>query len=65
MNTAVYNPGFHRTVKKADIPTCNIMGVDIAAIDMNWLVGYLNRNVKELSGDYICVSNVYPISAVA
>lgn len=33
MNTATYNKDFHRTVKKAEIPTCNILGVDIAAID--------------------------------
>lgn len=48
-----------RTVDKSAIPICNIMGVDIAAIDMEWLVDYLNRNVKKLSGDYICVSNVH------
>ena len=30
MNTATYNKDFHRTVKKAEIPTCNILGVDIA-----------------------------------
>lgn len=53
------NQHFHRTVQKSDIPTCNIMGVDIAAIDMKWLVDYLNSNIKELSGDYICVSNVH------
>ena len=31
MNTAAYNQNFQRTVQKSDIPTCNIMGVDIAA----------------------------------
>ncbi len=41
------------------IPTCNIMGVDIAAIDMKWLVEYLISNIKNLSGDYLCVSNVH------
>lgn len=59
MNTATYNPNFRRTVQKSDIPTCNIMGVDIAAIDMEWLLNYLNKNIKELAGDYICVSNVH------
>lgn len=59
MNTVACNQHFHRTVQKSDIPTCNIMGVDIAAIDMKWLVDYLNSNIKELSGDYICVSNVH------
>lgn len=59
MSTTVYNKSYHRTVDKAAIPTCNIMGVDIAAIDMNWLIDYLGCNVKNLSGDYICVSNVH------
>ena len=59
MNTATYNKDFHRTVKKAEIPTCNILGVDIAAIDMEWLLAYLNNNIKALAGDYICVSNVH------
>lgn len=59
MSTSVYNKSYKRTVDKSAIPICNIMGVDIAAIDMEWLVNYLNRNVKDLSGDYICVSNVH------
>lgn len=59
MSTIVYNKSYKRTVEKPAIPICNIMGVDIAAIDMVWLVDYLNRNVKSLSGDYICVSNVH------
>lgn len=59
MSTTVYNKSYKRTVDKSAIPICNIMGVDIAAIDMDWLVDYLNRNVKDLSGDYICVSNVH------
>lgn len=59
MNTATYNKDFHHTVKKAEIPTCNILGVDIAAIDMEWLLAYLNNNIKALAGDYICVSNVH------
>lgn len=59
MSTTVYNKSYKRTVDKSAIPICNIMGVDIAAIDMEWLVDYLNRNVKNISGDYICVSNVH------
>ncbi|WP_343246825.1 WecB/TagA/CpsF family glycosyltransferase [Diplocloster hominis] len=41
------------------IPTCNIMGVKVAAINMNWLIHYLNSNIASLHGDYICVSNVH------
>lgn len=59
MCATVYNTAYKRTVDKSAIPICNIMGVDIAVIDMEWLVDYLNRNVKNLSGDYICVSNVH------
>ncbi|MGN4437151.1 WecB/TagA/CpsF family glycosyltransferase [Bacillus cereus group sp. MYBK69-1] len=49
---------------KDNIPTCNILGVDIAAINMEWLLKYLKANVKSesgnrLAGDYICVSNVH------
>lgn len=50
---------FIHKVDKSRIPTCNILGVDIAAIDMEWLVDYLDSNIGSLSGDYICVSNVH------
>lgn len=49
-----------RKVDKSQIPTCNIMGVNIAAINMEWLLEYLDENLKDLSGDYVCVSNVHP-----
>lgn len=49
----------NRTVDKSAIPTCNIMGVEIAAIDMLWLLSFLKENIGKLSGDYICVSNVH------
>ena len=51
--------GFVPTVDKSKIPTCNILGVNIAAINMEWLVDYLNKNIKNLAGDYICVANVH------
>lgn len=59
MGVLTYCDSYHRTVDKSAIPTCNIMGVEIAAIDMEWLVDYLSSNVRELSGDYVCVSNVH------
>lgn len=46
-------------VDKSQIPTCNIMGVNIAAINMEWLLNFTEKNIKTLSGDYICVSNVH------
>lgn len=53
------NSMYSRTVDKSKIPTCKIMGVDIAAINMDWLLQYTDENLKELSGDYMCVSNVH------
>ena len=58
--TTVENKFVHK-VDKSQIPTCNIMGVNIAAIDMVWLLEYLVNNINVLSGDYICVSNVHTI----
>ncbi|MFE0623428.1 WecB/TagA/CpsF family glycosyltransferase [Priestia aryabhattai] len=51
--------GFNRKVNKSEIPTCNILGVNIAAINMDWLIEYLTDNIYNLRGDYICVSNVH------
>lgn len=48
-----------RKVDKSQIPTCNIMGVNIAAINMEWLLKYVDKNINQLHGDYICVSNVH------
>lgn len=53
------NESYQHKVDKSLIPTCNIMGVDIAAIDMNWLLCFTNKNINSLSGDYMCVSNVH------
>ena len=50
---------FYRKIDKGQIPTCNIMGVNIAAINMEWLLDFTEKNIKELSGDYLCVSNVH------
>ena len=50
---------FCHKVDQKIIPVCSILGVDIAAIDMDWLLAFTKAHVKELSGDYICVSNVH------
>lgn len=44
---------------KKSIPTVNILGVDIAAINMDWLMDFTHKYIKDLSGEYICVSNVH------
>lgn len=49
---------YHKIDKKL-IPTVNILGVNIAAINMDWLIDFTKANIKKLSGDYICVSNVH------
>ncbi len=50
---------YKRKVDKACIPTCNILGVNIAAINMEWLLKYIDENIADIKGDYICVSNVH------
>lgn len=50
---------FMHAVDKSSIPTVNILGVNIAAIDMEWLIRFTKENFDKLRGDYICVSNVY------
>lgn len=42
-----------------NISRCNILGVNIAAINMTWLVDFLNKNINQLKGEYVCVSNVH------
>lgn len=51
--------GYQRKVNKNEIPTCDILGVHIAAVNMNWVLEYLRKNILDIKGDYICVSNVH------
>lgn len=39
--------------------TCNILGVNINVTNMKETVSYICENLKELKGNYICVSNVH------
>ena len=55
----LYNPSYIRKLDKSQIPTCPIMGVEVAAINMDWLLNFTVENIKALSGDYMCVSNVH------
>lgn len=50
---------FKHKIDKSEIPMCNIMGVNVAAINMEWLVDFTSKNIQKLSGDYMCVSNVH------
>lgn len=49
---------YKRKVDKKRIPTCNIMGVNIAAINMEWLVDYLEKNISEIK-ETTYVSQMY------
>ena len=58
------NINFYSYVDKNNIPTCEILGINIAAINMDWLIRFLETNLKNtkgnlLAGHYICVSNVH------
>lgn len=55
----ILNANYDRKLDKLSIPTCNILGVNIATINMEWLHAFTDNNIKELSGDYLCVSNVH------
>lgn len=46
-------------MRRYNIPKISIMGVDIAAVNMDWLIDFTKKNIKDLSGDYMCVTNVY------
>lgn len=39
--------------------TCNILGVEIAVTNMNDTVKYIENNLENLKGNYICISNVH------
>lgn len=45
----------------SEIKKCNILGVNIASVNMSTLIKYVRDNFKELSGKYICVSNVHTV----
>lgn len=51
--------GSNTMKKEVKIPVCNILGVNIAAIDMEWLNEFTDMHIKELSGEYLCISNVH------
>ena len=50
---------YQRKVDKNKIPTCSILGVAIADINMDWLIRFTAENIARLAGDYMCVSNVH------
>lgn len=49
------------SLDRSRIPACCIMGVQVNAINMPWLIEYIVKNIKALSGDYITVCNVHTV----
>lgn len=43
----------------SEMKTCNILGTNIAVTNMPETIGFLENNIDELRGKYICVSNVH------
>lgn len=59
MMDSMFTSPYKRIVDKSKIPVCTILGVDVAAVNMEWTLDYFNKHIKDLSGDYVCVSNVH------
>lgn len=51
--------GYEHKADRSAVPVCRIMGVDVAAVDMNYILAYTQENIDKLRGDYMCVSNVH------
>ena len=54
------NCEYQHKVNKKEIPVCNILGVNIAAINMEWLLDFTDKNIKDLSGDYSVFQTYIP-----
>lgn len=46
-------------MEKQLIPRCKILGVQVAAVNMETTLNYIKGNLDELGGKYICISNVH------
>jgi N-acetylglucosaminyldiphosphoundecaprenol N-acetyl-beta-D-mannosaminyltransferase len=55
----IYLGNYIRRLDKDQIPVCNILGVDVAAVSIQWLLEYIEENLCDLKGDYMCVANVH------
>lgn len=45
----------------AQVPTCEILGVRVAAVDMDWTLNFTHQYLNELRGEYICATNVHAV----
>lgn len=46
-------------MQDTNIFKCNVLGTRIAAINMDTVVKFIKKNLRELNGKYICISNVH------
>lgn len=46
-------------MKESDKKYCSILNVNISVTDMKQVIEYLSKNLEQLRGKYICVSNVH------
>lgn len=44
---------------KEAVPICHILNVNIAAVNMGWLIEYTKKNIEQLKGKYMTVANVH------
>ena len=44
-----------------DIRKCNILGVNVSCLNMNVLLDYIKKNIENIKGEYICVTNVHTL----
>ena len=45
--------GYQHKVDKNVIPTCNILGVNIAAINMEWLLEFTDEYIDDLADTHL------------
>ncbi|MBI6060428.1 WecB/TagA/CpsF family glycosyltransferase [Clostridium perfringens] len=53
------NKNFYDEKIQYKLKTCNILGVNINVTNMKDTVSYIKKNLSNLKGNYICVSNVH------
>ena len=61
-NVYIEEPILDDETQIPNMPTCKILGVNVAITNMQHSVNYLRNNIEKLQGKYICVSNVHTIT---
>lgn len=53
------NKNYYDNEIKYKLQTCNILGVNINVTNMKDTVSYIKKNLEQLKGNYVCISNVH------